>query len=196
MFLEEGKLKVDIKTKDSPTVILTNFNEKFNDGKWHQMIFTIKTNSLILNVDGMPMKTERRLSMMTGPFYMIGGMTGEGSNYGFIGCMRMIMIDGNYKLPTDWKEEEYCCKNEIVFDTCRMADRCNPNPCKHNGVCRQNSDEFFCECGDNGYAGAVCHTCKYTLCIGTKTLVEIFVMRKKFMKSYLRSTESPFVRGV
>lgn len=24
---------------------------------------------------------------------------------GFVGCMRLISIDGNYKLPTDWKEE-------------------------------------------------------------------------------------------
>ncbi|XP_012235285.2 neurexin-4 isoform X1 [Linepithema humile] len=158
LFLEEGKLKVDIKTADNPAVILDNFYEKFNDGKWHQVILTIATNSLVLNVDGRPMKTERKLSMSTGSFYMIGGMTGEGSNYGFVGCMRMISVDGNYKLPTDWKEEEYCCKNEIVFDTCRMADRCNPNPCKHNGVCYQNSDEFFCECANTGYAGAVCHT--------------------------------------
>lgn len=45
-----------------------------------------------------------------------------------------------------------------------MIDRCNPNPCKHGGNCRQNSLEFFCECGGTGYAGAVCHTCK-CICI-------------------------------
>ncbi|XP_076231523.1 neurexin-4 isoform X3 [Calliopsis andreniformis] len=158
LFLEEGKLKVDIQTKGNPQVILDNFDEKFNDGKWHQVILTISKNSLILNVDGTPMRTKRMLDMTTGPVYLVGGMTGIESNRGFVGCMRMISIDGNYKLPTDWKEEEYCCKNEIVFDACQMMDRCNPNPCKHSGICRQNSDEFFCDCTNTGYTGAVCHT--------------------------------------
>ncbi|XP_018305702.1 neurexin-4 isoform X2 [Mycetomoellerius zeteki] len=158
LYLEEGKLKVDIQTHNNPIVNLDNFHEKFNDGKWHQVILTIAKNSLILNVDGRPMKTERLLDMITGSYYFIGGTVRSESNHGFVGCMRMISIDGNYKLPTDWKDEEYCCKNEIVFDTCQMVDRCNPNPCKHFGVCRQNSDEFFCDCANTGYAGAVCHT--------------------------------------
>ncbi|XP_018060131.1 PREDICTED: neurexin-4 isoform X1 [Atta colombica] len=158
LYLEEGKLKVDIQTHNNPITNLDNFYEKFNDGKWHQIILTIFKNSLILNVDGRPMKTERLLDMITGSYYFIGGTIGSESNHGFVGCMRMISIDGNYKLPTDWKDEEYCCKNEVVFDTCQMVDRCNPNPCKHFGVCRQNSDEFFCDCANTGYAGAVCHT--------------------------------------
>ncbi|XP_011050796.1 PREDICTED: neurexin-4 isoform X2 [Acromyrmex echinatior] len=158
LYLEEGKLKVDIQTHNNPITNLDNFHEKFNDGKWHQIILTISKNSLILNVDGRPMKTERLLDMITGLNYFIGGTIGSESNHGFVGCMRMISIDGNYKLPTDWKDEEYCCKNEVVFDTCQMVDRCNPNPCKHFGVCRQNSDEFFCDCANTGYAGAVCHT--------------------------------------
>ncbi|XP_053986437.1 neurexin-4 isoform X1 [Hylaeus anthracinus] len=158
LYLEYGKLKVNIQTKGNPLVSLDNFDEKFNDGKWHLVILTISKNSLILNVDGTPMRTKRMLEMTTGSEYFIGGVTGIESNRGFVGCMRMISIDGNYKLPTDWKEEEYCCKNEIVFDACQMMDRCNPNPCKHSGICRQNSDEFFCDCANTGYTGAVCHT--------------------------------------
>lgn len=41
-----------------------------------------------------------------------------------------------------------------------MTDRCNPSPCKHSGTCKQNSDEFFCDCGNTGYSGAVCQTRK------------------------------------
>ncbi|XP_066582441.1 neurexin-4 isoform X2 [Prorops nasuta] len=158
LFLEESKLKVEIQTKENPRTVLDNFDDKFNDGKWHQVILTVAKNTLILNVDGRLMRTKRLLEMTTGATYLIGGMAGLGSNKGFVGCMRMISIDGNYKLPTDWKEEEYCCKNEVVFDACQMIDRCNPNPCKHSGICRQNSDEFFCDCANTGYAGAVCHT--------------------------------------
>ncbi|XP_014482279.1 PREDICTED: neurexin-4 isoform X1 [Dinoponera quadriceps] len=158
LYLEKGKLKVELQTRDNPLVNLDNFYETFNDGKWHQVILTMARNSLILNVDGRPMKTNRLLELVTGQFYYIAGMTDELSNRGFIGCMRMISIDGNYKLPTDWKEEEYCCKNEVVFDTCQMVDRCNPNPCKHSGICQQTSNEFSCVCTNTGYGGAVCHT--------------------------------------
>lgn len=27
-------------------------------------------------------------------------------------------------------------------------------------MCKQNSDEFFCDCGNTGYSGAVCQTRK------------------------------------
>lgn len=140
-------------------MILDDFDESFNDGKWHQVMLTIQKNDLVLTVDGRPMRTRRLLEMTTGSLYLIGGgITGTGISKGFVGCMRMISIDGNYKLPTDWKEDEYCCDNQVVFDACQMVDRCNPNPCKHTGICRQTSEEFFCDCTNNGYAGAVCHT--------------------------------------
>jgi len=29
---------------------------------------------------------------------------GKAGTRGFIGCMRRISIDGNYKPPTDWKD--------------------------------------------------------------------------------------------
>ncbi|XP_063218125.1 neurexin-4 [Bacillus rossius redtenbacheri] len=156
MFLLKGKIMVEIVTGDNPRAILDNFNEEFNDGKWHVVILTISTRSLVLTVDGQPMKTSRLLSMITGSVYLIGG--GVSNSPGFVGCMRKISVDGNYKLPSDWKEDEYCCKNEVVFDSCQMIDRCNPNPCKHSGICRQNAAEFFCDCSNTGYTGAVCHT--------------------------------------
>ncbi|XP_043289273.1 neurexin-4 isoform X1 [Venturia canescens] len=159
LFLEDGKLKVEIETKDNPRTVLDYFNERFNEGKWHQVILSISKNRLILNVDGRPMVTKRLLDILTGPIYLIGGgITGMGTNRGFVGCMRMISVDGNYKLPTDWKKDEYCCDNEIVFGACQMLDRCNPNPCKHSGICKQNSHQFTCNCTGTGYSGAVCHT--------------------------------------
>lgn len=97
----------------------------------------------------------RLLDIYTTELYYIGG--GKTKD-GFVGCMRTIIIDGNIRLPSDWKDEDYCCKGEMLFDACHMIDRCNPNPCKHSGVCRQNSMEFHCDCAGTGYAGAVCHT--------------------------------------
>lgn len=159
LFLEDGKIKVELLTARNPKALLDNYEEVFNDGKWHQVILTVGHNYLVLNVDERPMKTVRMLSMMTGSTYYIAGTPPEVLKMrGFVGCMRVISIDGNYKLPTDWKEDEYCCANSVVFDTCQMTDRCNPNPCKHSGICKQNSMEFFCDCSNTGYSGAVCHT--------------------------------------
>ncbi|XP_065217760.1 neurexin-4 isoform X3 [Planococcus citri] len=156
-FLEEGKVYVELLTGDNPKIKLENYDEKFNDGKWHSLVLTVNTNVLVLNIDQRPAVTNRLLKILTTSDYYIGG--GVYNNIGFIGCMKLITINGNYRVPTDWKpDEEYCCKNQIVFDACQMIDRCNPNPCKHNGLCRQDSRDFFCDCSNTGYAGAMCHT--------------------------------------
>ncbi|XP_017770023.1 PREDICTED: neurexin-4 isoform X1 [Nicrophorus vespilloides] len=169
VFLDNGKIKVELITPNNPRVILDNYQETFNDGRWHTVVLTISTNSLVLDVDYKPMKTTRRLKIKTGDYYLIaGGITakiGEQFQYmpGFIGCMRTISIDGNFKLPTDWNKDEYCCKDEVVFDACRMVDRCNPNPCEHGAVCKQNAQEFLCDCTGTGYGGSVCHTSLHSL---------------------------------
>lgn len=135
-----------------------------NDGRWHTVVLTISTNSMLLSVDYRPMKTTRLLTIVTGGNYFIAGGVTLSVGYsgrpmpGFIGCMRTIGIDGNYKLPSDWTEGDYCCPDQVLVDACHMTDRCNPNPCQHGGICRQNSLEFICDCKNTGYGGAVCHS--------------------------------------
>ncbi|PSN48824.1 Neurexin-4 [Blattella germanica] len=134
LFLDEGKIKVELRTAKNPKALLDNYEEVFNDGKWHTVILTVGTNNLVLNIDGRPMKTVRMLSMTTGSIYYVAGAPpGITKERGFVGCMR-----------------DYCCANDVVFDTCQMTDRCNPNPCKHSGICKQNSMEFFCDCVNTG----------------------------------------------
>ncbi|XP_077286493.1 neurexin-4 isoform X2 [Arctopsyche grandis] len=153
VFMEDGKVKVELVSENNPPILLDNYDEVFNDGRWHSLVLSASTNSLVLSIDQRPMRTTRLLKISTGSIYYIAG---TGNVRGFVGCMRLISIDGNYKLPSDWRAEEY--EGPVVFDSCRMTDRCNPNPCKHDGVCQQNSREFFCDCSNTGYAGAVCHT--------------------------------------
>nr|CAG4640603.1 EOG090X00DN [Eulimnadia texana] len=151
-----GKIKIRLEAQDTPKVTLDNFAETFNDGRWHRVVLTMAKDSLILTVDDRRMTTVRLLSFRTGNYYLIGG--GVTEMPGFLGCMRFINVDGHYKSPLNWKDEEYCCKGEIVFDACQMVDRCTPNPCEHSGVCKQTSEEFVCDCSGTGYTGAVCHT--------------------------------------
>ncbi|CAG9837466.1 unnamed protein product [Diabrotica balteata] len=177
IYLEAGKLKVELVSPNNPKVAFDNYEEQFNDGRWHTVVLTISTNKIVFSVDYRPMVTTRVLKIVTGSIYFIAGGVSAALGYtntifpGFVGCMRNIRIDGNSKLPTDWTQEEYCCGEEVVFDSCRMTDRCNPNPCQHGGVCKQNSVEFFCRCKGTGYGGAVCHSSINSLsCVAYKNV--------------------------
>ena len=156
LFMEDARIKVLIEGSDMPRVELDNFDQTFSDGKWHQVEIALGPNTATLTVDHNPMDTRRLLDISTGAYYMIGG--GVYGEAGFIGCMRHITIDGNYKIPSDWRPEEYSSKEDVALESCHVVDRCTPNPCEHGGICKQNSEEFYCECEDTGYTGAVCHT--------------------------------------
>jgi hypothetical protein len=80
LFLHEGKIKVELLTAGNPKALLDNYEDVFNDGRWHQVTLTIGTNFLELNVDGRPMKTVRILSMTTGSVYYIAGKQKYGVN--------------------------------------------------------------------------------------------------------------------
>ena len=142
LFLEDARIKVIIVASDMPKVELDNFDQTYNDGKWHQVEISMGKNKAVLTIDRIPMDTRRRLDMATGGYYMIaGGVYGEP---GFIGCMRRIVIDGKYKEPTRWGEEEYSSLGDVALGSCHLVDRCTPSPCEHGGVCKQggNSTAF------------------------------------------------------
>ena len=139
-----------------PKVELDNFDNTWNDGKWHSVEFILGRDSARTTIDNEPMETQRKLDISTGPYYWFGG--GLHGEPGYIGCMRNITINGNYKIPSDWKDEEISNRKDIQLESCQAVDRCSPNPCEHGGICKQNSQEFYCECEDTGYTGAVCHT--------------------------------------
>merc|ERR1712038_1079555 len=156
LFMENSRIKVEITSNEVPKVLIDNFDQTFNDGNWHQVELSMQKNKAVLSVDRVRMLTHRILEIRTGAYYLIGG--GLYGDTGFIGCMRRIVIDGQYKPPTSWKEGEEIMDEDVIIDSCGMTDRCNPNPCEHGGVCKQNSKDFYCECEDTGYTGAVCHT--------------------------------------
>ncbi|CAG7823734.1 unnamed protein product [Allacma fusca] len=158
LYLEKGKIMTEVQTDKTPKLNLDNFPEPVNDGLWHHAVVTVGTNLVTLTLDDVVVETVRLINVDTGGFYYFGGGLPETS--GFIGCMRQIAIDGNYRLPGNWKkDEEMCCQDDpIILNACQMTDRCSPNPCEHGGICKQNSEEFECDCDATGYTGSVCHT--------------------------------------
>ena len=73
VYLEHGKVKVEIKTKGTHKAILDNYATEFADGSWHDLYLVVRQNELILSVDNQPMRTTRHLEMNTGAVYFIGG---------------------------------------------------------------------------------------------------------------------------
>lgn len=65
---------MELVTVDKTRVVLDNYEESFNDGKWHSIILVLKNDFLELNVDNRPMQTIRKLDFMTGPKYSIAGL--------------------------------------------------------------------------------------------------------------------------
>ncbi|XP_076061076.1 neurexin-4 isoform X2 [Oratosquilla oratoria] len=159
IFLEEGRIKVEVKAEQTPgRVLLDNFDSGFSDGRWHLVSFAVVENGMELIVDGVPMKTTRVLSITSGKFFLIAG--GKYGQPGFRGCMRSISVRGYRQAP---EPDQIHNPKEVVQAACQLLDLCNPNPCKHGGKCKQNSDEFFCDCGGTKYSGAVCHTPLYPI---------------------------------
>lgn len=64
---------MEVVTPGNPQIVLDNYNEKFNDGRWHSVVLTISKDLLILSIDYRPMRTIRKLQMLTGAEYFIAG---------------------------------------------------------------------------------------------------------------------------
>lgn len=73
VYLEEGKVKIELFTEGSPKVKLDNYAEEFNDGRWHSLLLTMATDHITLAVDYRPVKTIKRLRFFTGSTYYIAG---------------------------------------------------------------------------------------------------------------------------
>jgi hypothetical protein len=59
VFLEDGKVKIELKVDDSMPTILDNYDEQFNDGRWHTLVLTASKNSIVLDIDRRPMRTTK-----------------------------------------------------------------------------------------------------------------------------------------
>lgn len=97
VFLEYGKVKIDLKLgDDKQRMILDDYEETFNDGKWHSLVLTINRNKLVLDIDQKPMTTTKSIQISTGRYYFIAG--GVEKN-GFVGCMRVILVESTTNYP-------------------------------------------------------------------------------------------------
>uniref|UniRef100_H3DGQ7 Neurexin 1b n=1 Tax=Tetraodon nigroviridis TaxID=99883 RepID=H3DGQ7_TETNG len=146
-------------------------NKKVNDGEWYHVDFqrdgrsgTISINTLrtaytapgeseILDLDdnlylgGLP---ENKLGLVF-PTEVWTALL----NYGYVGCIRDLFIDGQSK---DVRRLAEIQKAAGVKPSCSKEPpkQCLSNPCQNNGVCREGWNRYVCDCSGTGYLGRSC----------------------------------------
>ena len=66
MQLEEARVKVKLVSEGMPEVEIDNFDQTYNDGKWHSVQLEITQNKAVLSIDTEEMETKRLLTISTG----------------------------------------------------------------------------------------------------------------------------------
>ncbi|XP_064914871.1 neurexin-1 isoform X26 [Columba livia] len=155
----------------SGTIKIKALQKKVNDGEWYHVDFqrdgrsgTISVNTLrtpytapgeseILDLDddlylgGLP-ENKAGLIFPTEVWTAL-------LNYGYVGCIRDLFIDGQSK---DIRQMAEIQSTAGVKPSCsrETAKPCLSNPCKNNGVCRDGWNRYVCDCSGTGYLGKSC----------------------------------------
>lgn len=76
-------------------------------------------------------------------------------NYGYVGCIRDLFIDGQSK---DVRRLAEVQKAAGVKPSCSKEHpkQCLSNPCQNNGICREGWNRYVCDCSGTGYLGRSC----------------------------------------
>ncbi|XP_063295672.1 neurexin 3 isoform X8 [Pelobates fuscus] len=76
-------------------------------------------------------------------------------NYGYVGCIRDLFIDGRSKNIRALAEAQNAAG---VKSSCsRMSGKqCDSYPCKNNAACRDGWNRFVCDCTGTGHWGRTC----------------------------------------
>lgn len=76
-------------------------------------------------------------------------------NYGYVGCIRDLFIDGRSKNIRAISESQ---NTTGIRPTCSKVTgkQCDSNPCKNNGVCKEGWNRFICDCTGTGFWAGTC----------------------------------------
>ncbi|XP_036729249.1 neurexin-1 isoform X17 [Balaenoptera musculus] len=155
----------------SGTIKIKALQKKVNDGEWYHVDFqrdgrsgTISVNTLrtpytapgeseILDLDdelylgGLP-ENKAGLVFPTEVWTAL-------LNYGYVGCIRDLFIDGQSK---DIRQMAEVQSTAGVKPSCsrETAKPCLSNPCKNSGMCRDGWNRYVCDCSGTGYLGRSC----------------------------------------
>lgn len=94
-------------------------------------------------------------------------------NYGYVGCIRDLFIDGQSK---DIRRLAEIQKAAGVKPSCSKEPpkQCLSNPCQNNGVCREGWNRYVCDCSGTGYLGRSCERGRH-FCRTSVLLIWVYV---------------------
>ena len=153
---------------------------ELDDGEWHKVNARVRGQEVRLQLDDKirtePLNQSRplmldfankaRLKIFLGAFE-------ERDFPGFVGCVYNLQID-SHRIKVNNLKKRGKHTNINLRNTCRLQNRCQPNPCKNRGICTQTWDRFYCNCKYTVFEGERCDisiykaTCEYYKAMGLK----------------------------
>nr|XP_017204858.1 neurexin 3 isoform X7 [Oryctolagus cuniculus] len=155
----------------SGTIKVKATQKKANDGEWYHVDIQRDGRSGTISVNSrrtpFTASGESEILDLEGDMYL-GGLPENRAglilptelwtamlNYGYVGCIRDLFIDGRSKNIRQLAEMQNAAG---VKSSCsRMsAKQCDSYPCKNNAVCKDGWNRFICDCTGTGYWGRTC----------------------------------------
>lgn len=83
-------------------------------------------------------------------------------NYGYVGCVRDLFIDGRSK---DIRQIAEAQNGAGIKPSCnkQTGKQCESYPCKNRGLCKEGWNRFICDCTGTGYWSRTCERGKLTV---------------------------------
>ncbi|XP_013372715.1 PREDICTED: neurexin 3 isoform X8 [Chinchilla lanigera] len=155
----------------SGTIKVKATQKKANDGEWYHVDIQRDGRSGTISVNSrrtpFTASGESEILDLEGDMYL-GGLPENRAglilptelwtamlNYGYVGCIRDLFIDGRSKNIRQLAEMQNAAG---VKSSCsRMsAKQCDSYPCKNNAMCKDGWNRFICDCTGTGYWGRTC----------------------------------------
>uniref|UniRef100_UPI003EBE3812 neurexin 3b isoform 36 precursor n=1 Tax=Danio rerio TaxID=7955 RepID=UPI003EBE3812 len=155
----------------SGTIKVKATQNKVNDGVWHHVDIQRDGRSGIISVNSrrtpFTASGENEILDLEGNLYL-GGLPDNRAdlilptelwtamlNYGYVGCIRDLFIDGRSK---DIRQIAEAQNVGGIKSSCSKvtAKQCDSNSCKNNGICKEGWNRFICDCTGTGYWDRTC----------------------------------------
>ncbi|XP_048392717.1 neurexin 1a isoform X35 [Stegostoma tigrinum] len=144
---------------------------KVNDGEWYHVDFQRdgRSGTITINSKRSPYMAhgESEILDLDDDLYLGGLPENKAAlifptevwtallNYGYVGCIRDLFIDGQSK---DIRRMAEIQNVAGVKPSCAKEGpkQCLSNPCRNNGVCREGWNRYICDCSGTGFLGKSC----------------------------------------
>ncbi|KAM3871113.1 neurexin 3a isoform 2-T2 [Diretmus argenteus] len=155
----------------SGTIKVKATQTKVNDGSWYHVDIQRDGRSGTISVNSrrtpFTASGESEILDLEGDMYL-GGLPADRTNlilptelwtamlnYGYVGCVRDLFIDGRSK---DIRQIAEAQNGAGIKPSCnkQTGKQCESYPCKNRGVCKEGWNRFICDCTGTGFWSRTC----------------------------------------